>query len=217
MKMKSNDGVGAILMEMTGAHWVGIKFHKTKPRGARLSTPTSFCAAASRAITEPMLLKTSAMTCAGARYAFNVPGAPVPSFGGFIPSRLNRIIDPGIAVSGVPRLAFSPAYVSFNLPDHEADLYLSFMLLESANELAQSWSVITGKKLASKFTGVMSFCSEGAAGALNGKTPSLSLGCSKAVRIAGLQGQVCVCLTQENASKLAVAWRREPVLAGLAA
>jgi hypothetical protein len=117
----------------------------------------------------------------------------------------------------VPRLAYSPAYVSFNLPGSGADLYLSFMLLESANEMAQSWSVIAGKKLACKFTGVMSFCSEGAAGVLNGKTPSLSLGCARAVKTAGLQGQVCVCLTENNAAKFAGAWRREPSAAGAAA
>ncbi|HAF96373.1 MAG: hypothetical protein A2021_00675 [Elusimicrobia bacterium GWF2_52_66] len=214
---ENSSEIRSVLMEMMGTHWIGVKFHKTKPRGMQLSSPESFCAAAARAITEPVLLKVSTIPCGGAKYAFNVPGAKAPSFGSFIPIRLNRVINPESAVSGVQRLAFSPAYISFNLPGSRADLYLSFMLLESANGLAQSWSVIAGKKLACKFTGVMSFCSEGAAGALNNKIPSLSLGCAKAIKTADLQGQVCVCLPENAAKKFVRAWRREPAMAGTGA
>lgn len=214
---EDNDEIRSVLMEMIGTHWIGVKFHKEKPRGVKLSPPESFCSAAARAVGEPVALKVSAMPCGGAKYAFNVPGAKTPAFGSFMPARLNRIINPGSAVSGVPRLAFSPDYVSFNLPGSGADLYLSFMLLESANELAQAWSAVAGKKLACKFTGVMSFCSEGAAGALNGKEPCLSLGCAKAIKNAGLQGQVCVCLSEKTAAKLVKAWRRQPADCGAGA
>lgn len=209
--------IRTVLMEMMGTHWIGVKFHKTKPRGIQLSLPERFCAAAARAITEPVLLKVSAIPCGGAKYAFNVPGAKPPAFGGFTPARLNTVINPGSVVFGVPRLAFSPVYVSFNLPGSGADLYLSFMLHESANAVAQTWSVIAGKKMACKFTGVMSFCSEGAAGALSNKMPSLSLGCAKAINTAGVHGQVCVCLPENAAEKLARAWRRASVAAGAAA
>jgi hypothetical protein len=211
-----NGEVRSVLMELTGTHWIGVKFHKTKPRGLKLSAPATFCAAAAGAVTETALLKVSAIPCAGARYAFNAPGAKAPPLAAFIPARFNRVMDPAAPVSGAPRLPYSPEYVSFNLSG-PADLYMSFMLNESANELAQAWAAVTGKKLDCKFTGVMSFCSEGAAGALSGKKPSVSLGCAKAIKSAGLQGQVCVCLTEGNAAKVVRAWRREPAAAGMAA
>lgn len=204
-----NGEVRSALMELTGTHWIGVKFHKNKPRGLKLSAPASFCAAAAGSVAEPALLKVSAIPCAGARYAFNAPGAKAPPLAAFIPARFNKVMDPAAPVSGAPRLPYAPEYVSFNLAG-PADLYLSFMLNESANELAQAWAAITGKKLDCKFTGVMSFCSEGAAGALNGKKPSVSLGCAKAIRSAGLQGQVCVCLTEGNADKIMRAWQRRP-------
>ena len=207
-----NGEVRSVLMELTGTHWISVKFHKNKPRGLKLSAPASFRAAAAGALTEAVLLKVSAIPCAGARYAFNAPGAKAPPLAAFIPARFNRVMDPAAPVSGAPRLPYSPEYVSFNLSG-PADLYLSFMLNESANELAQAWAAVTGKKLDCKFTGVMSFCSEGAAGALNRKRPSVSLGCAKAIKSAGLQGQVCVCLTEGNAAKIVRAWRREPAAA----
>lgn len=213
--MKKNDSseMRTVLMEMLGTHWVAVKFHAAKPAGMKVSEPATFCSAAANAMGEPVLLKVSAIPCGGARYAFNSPGAEAPAFGKFMPGRLGSVIDLKSAVSGVPRLGFTPTYVSFNLPGAGADLYLSYMLVESANELAQSWSAIAGKKLACKFTGVMSFCSEGAAGALNNGLPSLSLGCAKAIKNAGLQGQVCCCLSAKTAEKFARAWRRKPAAA----
>ena len=212
MTGEENGEIRSALMELTGTHWIGVKFHKNKPRGAKLSSPASFCAAAAGAVTETALLKISAIPCAGARYAFNAPGAKAPPLSAFIPARFNRVMDPQAMVSGAPRLPYAPEYVSFNLPG-PADLYLSFMLNESANELAQAWAAVTGKKLDCKFTGVMSFCSEGAAAALNGKKPSVSLGCAKAIKSAGLQGQVCVCLTEGNAAKVIQAWQHRSAAA----
>ena len=203
-------------MDLTGTHWIGVKFHKNKPRGAKLTAPASFCAAAAAAVTGTALLKVSAIPCAGARYAFNAPGAKAPPLSAFIPARFNLVMDPQTPVSGAPRLPYAPEYVSFNLPG-PADLYLSFMLNESANELAQAWAAVTGKKLDCSLTGVMSFCSEGAAGALNAKKPSFSLGCSKSIKAAGLQGQVCVCLTEGNAARVVKAWRGKPAAAGVTA
>lgn len=204
-----NSEIRDVLTEITGTHWIGVKFHKAKPRGAKLSAPASFCAAASRSITETKLLRVRSIPCAGAKYAFNVPGAKAPALAAFIPARLSKLIDPEAQVSGAPRLPFSPEYVSFNLPGG-ADLYLSFMLNESANELAQAWSAMTGKKLDLQLTGVMSFCSEGAAAALNGKKPSFSLGCARSIKAAELQGQVCVCLGEANAARFVRAWRQAP-------
>ncbi|OGR41258.1 MAG: hypothetical protein A2X35_07645 [Elusimicrobia bacterium GWA2_61_42] len=203
---KENSEIRSALMELTGTHWIGVKFHKNKPRGLKLSAPAAFCAAAAGAVTETALLKVSAIPCAGARYAFNAPGAKAPPLAAFIPARFNKVMDPAAPVSGAPRLPYAPEYVSFNLSG-PADLYLSFMLNESANELAQAWAAVTGKNMDCRFTGVMSFCSEGAAAALNGKRPAVSLGCAKAIRSAGLQGQVCVCLTEGNAVKVAGAWQ----------
>lgn len=216
MTAGENSETRSALMELTGTHWVGVKFHKNKPAGVKLSAPASFCAAAAGAITGTALLKVSAMSCAGARYAFNAPEAKAPPLSAFIPARFSMVMDPAAPVSGAPRLPYAPEYVSFNLPG-PADLYLSFMLNESANELAQAWAAITGKKLDCKFTGVMSFCSEGAAAALNGKKPAVSLGCAKAIKSAGLQGQVCVCLTESNAARVVKAWRCKPAAAGAAA
>lgn len=207
MKENDNEEIRSVLAELTGTHWIGVKFHKNKPVGIKLSAPASFCAAAAGAITETALLKVGAIPCAGARYAFNAPGAKAPALGAFIPARFNGIMDPAAPVSGAPRLPYSPEYVSFNLPG-PADLYLSFMLNESANELAQAWAAVTGKKLDCKFTGVMSFCSEGAAAALKGKKPSMSLGCAKSIKSAGLHGQVCVCLAEANARKVVRGCRR---------
>ena len=204
-----NSEIRGVLTEITGTHWIGVKFHKTKPRGVKLSAPVSFCAAASRAIMETGLLKVRSIPCAGAKYAFNVPGAEAPALAAFIPARLNKLIDPEAHVKGAPRLPFTPEYVSFNLPGG-ADIYLSFMLNESANELAQVWSAMTGKKLDLQLTGVMSFCSEGAASALNGKKPSFSLGCARSIKAADLQGQVCVCLSEGNAARFVKAWCHEP-------
>lgn len=204
-----NNGMRDILTEITGTHWIGVKFHKTKPRGIKLSRPEHFCAAASHAITETGLLKVRSIPCGGAKYAFNVPGAKAPALADFIPARLNKFINPEAQVTGAPRLSFSPEYVSFNLPGG-ADIYLSFMLNESANELAQAWSAMTGKKLDLQLTGVMSFCSEGAASALNGKKPSFSLGCARSIKAADLQGQVCVCLSEGNAARFVKAWRQAP-------
>lgn len=209
---KENNVMREVLTEITGTHWIGVKFHKTKPRGAKLSAPESFCAAASRAIMETGLLKVSSIPCAGAKYAFNAPGAKAPELAAFIPARLNKLIDPEAQVAGAPQLPFSPEYVSFNLPGG-ADIYLSFMLNESANELAQIWSSMTGKKLDLHLSGVMSFCSEGAVGALNGKKPSFSLGCARSIKAAQLQGQVCVCLTESNAARFVKAWQRRPAAA----
>lgn len=203
-----NDEVRSVLGELTGTHWVGVKFHKTKPRGVKLSPPASFCAAVSRSVVDQALLKVSAMPCSGARYVFNVPGAKAPGLANFIPVRFSRVMDPASSVADAPRLPFAPEYVSFNLPG-PADVYISFMLNESANELAQAWAAVTGKKLESRFTGVMSFCSEGAAAALNAKKPAVSLGCAKAIRSAGLHGQVGVFLTEGNALILAKGWVRE--------
>ncbi|HOX23183.1 MAG TPA: DUF169 domain-containing protein, partial [Elusimicrobiales bacterium] len=213
MKNEDSSEMREVLMEMMGSHWIAVKFHKTKPRGIKLSPAMTFCDAASRAIGEPILLKVSSIPCGGAKYAFNFPGTKAPVFGSFVPGRLNTLIDPKSSISGVPRLNFTPEYVSFNLSGYGADVYLSFMLLGSGNEIAQAWSAITGNKLNCKFTGVMSFCSEGAAGALISKAPSLSLGCAKAIKIAGLQGQVCVCLSEKTAEIFARAWRNKTVMA----
>lgn len=214
MKEYDNEEIRSALGELTGTHWIGVKFHKSKPAGVKLSSPAAFCAAAAGAITETVVLKVSSIPCAGARYAFNAPGAKVPPLSAFIPAGFNRIMDPAAPVSGAPRLPYAPEYVSFNLSG-PADLYLSFMLNESANGLAQAWAAITGKKLDFRFTGVMSFCSEGAAAAVTGKKPAMSLGCAKAIRAAGLHGQVCVCLTEANSVKVVKAWLRKP--AGCAA
>jgi hypothetical protein len=43
------------------------------------------------------------------------------------------------------------------------------------------------------------------------------LGCAKAIKSAGLQGQVCVCLTEGNAARVVKAWRGKPAAAGAAA
>lgn len=203
MEKQYGESIKNTLTEVTGIYWVGVKFHKTKPRGLKLSSPATFCAAAGRAATEPVLLKVSDITCGGARYAFNAPGAKPPPFGGFIPGRLHSLVNLELAVAGAPRLGFAPHYVSFNLPGSAADLYLSMMMFESANELAQFWAEVSGEKLACKFTGVMSYCSEGAAGALNGKSPTLSLGCVNAIKNAAPHGQICVCLPESAAGKLA--------------
>ncbi|PIU19560.1 MAG: hypothetical protein COT18_06790 [Elusimicrobia bacterium CG08_land_8_20_14_0_20_59_10] len=216
MKTMSNSEVRALLMELTGAHWVAVGFHKEKPRGMKVSAPEAFCSAAAGAITVSSLLKVSDIPCGGLKYAFNFPGAKTPVLGSFIPGRLHPLINPQAAVGGKPRLAFSPQYLSFNAPDSRADLYLSFMLLESASEMAQVWSSVSGKKLNCKFNGVMSFCSEGAAEAMNSRTPTLALGCSKAIRTAGLQGQVCVCLPEKDALKLAAAWARKSAAGAVA-
>ena len=212
---EENGEIRSALLELTGTHWISVKFHKNKPRGAKLSAPASFCAAAAAAVTETALLKVSAIPCAGARYAFNAPGVKAPPLSAFIPARFRKLMDPEVPVSGAPRLSYAPEYVSFNLSG-PADLYLSFMLNESANELAQAWAAVTGKKLDCKFTGVMSFCSEGAAGALNAKKPSFSLGCAKSIKAAGLQGQVCVCLVESDAARVVKAWRK-PAGAGATA
>lgn len=193
------------LSEMMGTYWIGVKFHKTRPLGIKLSFPATFCAAAERAVTEPVLLKVADITCAGAKYAFNFPGAKPPMFGGFIPGRLHKLIDLKQAVVGTPRLDFTPDYVSFNLPNSSADLYLSFMMFESANELAQFWAQVSGEKLSCKFTGVTGYCSEGAAGSLSGKIPTLSLGCVNAIKKAAQHSRICVCLPENAAGKLAEA------------
>ncbi len=198
-----------ILTEISGTHWVAVKFYSGKPQGTKISAPVTFCAAAARGITEPSLLKVSSIPCRGARYAFNVSGAKAPLMREFSPSRLKRLVNPLSRVLCPQRLKFSPAYVGFNLPG-SADLYLSFMLNESANELAQAWTQVTGKKLNCSLSGAMSFCSEGAATALNSGKPSLSLGCDRSIKAAELQGQVCVCLCEADAARLARSWRSAP-------
>lgn len=198
-----------ILTELSGTHWVAVKFYASKPRGVKLSVPAPFCATAAKAITEASLMKVSSIPCGGARYAFSVPGAKAPVMRDFVPARLSKLIEPLSAAMRAPRLPFSPAYVGFNQPGG-ADLYLSFMLNESANELAQAWGQLTGKRLDCRLTGVMSFCSEGAAAAVDRKRPAFSLGCSRSIKAAGLQGQVCVCLHERNAARLARAWLAAP-------
>lgn len=218
MELKNDlDETRSFLMEMTGAHWIAVKFHKSKPRGMRLSRPEAFCSAAAGAITGSGLLKVSSIPCGGSRYTFNSPGAKAPAMAAFTASRLHTLIDPQEAAEGTPRLLFRPEYVSFNLPGSGADLYLSFMLLESAANLAQAWTAVSGRKLNSGFSGVMSFCAEGAAAAMNSGSPALALGCAKANRTAGLQGQVCICLPEKSVKRLAAAWSREPAAVKAAA
>lgn len=214
MSTKDSEETRNSLSEVTGTHWVAVKFHKEKPRGIKLSAPEPFCAAAVRAITESVVLKVSAIPCGGARYAFGASGSRPPAMGVFAPERLGGLLDRAAAVSLSPRLPFSPGYVSLNLPGHAADVYLSFMLPESANELAQIWPAVAGKKLSCRLDGVMSFCSEGTAAALTGRRPALSLGCAKAAKNADLRGQVCVCLPESAALKLAAAWTRGLAAAG---
>jgi len=116
------------------------------------------------------------------------------------------LVDHHKMVVWAPRLSFRPRYVSFNLPDCDADAYISFMLLGAAADLAQAWKAVSGRKLNSKFSGTMSFCSEGVAEAMNSGMPTVALGCEKAIKTAGLQGQVCVCLFEKSVRKLAAVW-----------
>lgn len=213
-KVADSAPIREALAEITGTHWVGVRFYKSRPGGMKISPPAAFCSAASKAITEPALLRVASIPCPGARYAFGVPGAVAPALAAFAPARLGRLANMQAPAAGAQRLGFSPEYVGLNLPG-AADIYLSFMLNESANELTQAWAAMTGRNLKTQFTGVMSFCSEGAAAAFNGHRPAFSLGCARSIKAAGLQGQVCVCLPESQARRFAKAWLREPSGAGV--
>jgi uncharacterized protein (DUF169 family) len=215
--MKARPGAGdtravsQALMEMTGAHWVAVSFHSEKPSGFRVSKPAAFCAAASRAPAEPALLKVADIPCAGARYALGAGPAAPPPLKSFLPAALMTFAEEAGPVKNAPRLASAPAYVGFGLEGQPASLYISFMLVEYANRVVQLCSALKKRNPRFSLSGGMSFCSEGAAAAFNSGRVSMSLGCPKAVKTAGLQGQVCVCLPAAVAEKFAGAWRRQAV------
>jgi hypothetical protein len=135
----------------------------------------------------------------------------------FLPPALRRLADGAGPVRGAPRLPAAPVYIGFGLEGRPAALYMSFMLVEYANRVAQFCSVLRGKNLNLRLSGGMSFCSEGAAAALTSGRASISLGCPKAEKTAGLQGQVCVCLPAAVAEKFAAAWLRSAAPAGAGA
>jgi len=159
--------------------WTSIKFLKHIPGDLTL-LPTQeirFCEAVSRAAEGEWILTPNRVCCQGAQRCLGwLKGADQE-----LAWRLAERMDTSVAIArkaiaNVPVLLekFEAVWVG---TDTEPDVYVSYMLPETAMQIVRSWQRIYGKNLPIEVSGIMAVCGSAVVNSYVNHTISLSFGC----------------------------------------
>lgn len=182
------------LQDIFRSHWISLKFYKNKPAGLSLRRNTCFCEAIELALTEPVLLKLSAMPCAGAKY---VAGNDQKAKTELIADLCSKGFSKKSAENILRQICHFPEkyeYVGFNTDERQPDCAISFMSPEGMATLITIYNAKTGKQLSCEMAGFVSVCGECVAKSMTHDSITISFGSEAAREKSGLSERAVVCV-----------------------
>jgi uncharacterized protein (DUF169 family) len=174
--------------------WTSIKFLKHIPRNVTLmpADKIRFCEAVSRAAEGEWTLTQETVCCAGAQRCFGWLKGADRELAWSLAEKLGvNATTAGKAIADVPVLPerFDAVWVG---TDTAPDVYVAYVLPETAMRLVRSWQRIYGKSLPIKVSGIMSVCGSAVVSSYVNHTISLTFGCPDSRRSGGIQAEQLV-------------------------
>jgi len=169
--------------------WTSIKFLKHIPPDLTL-TPADkvrFCEAVSRTSEGEWILTRETVCCAGAQRCFGWLKGADRDLAWDLAEKLEvSATTAGTAIADVPVLPehFDAVWVG---TDTAPDVYVSYVLPETAMRIVRTWQRIHGTSVPIKVSGIMSVCGSAVVNSYVNHTISLTFGCPDSRRYGGIQ------------------------------
>lgn len=185
--------------------WTSVKFLQHMPGDLTLM-PTEkvrFCEAVSRAAEGEWILTSETVCCVGAQRCFGwLKGADRDLAWNLADKLQVSATTAGTAIADVPILpeGFEAVWVG---TDGAPDVYVAYVLPETAMRIVRSWQRIYGTSLPIKVSGIMSVCGSGVVNSYVNHTISLSFGCPDSRRYGGIgREQLVVAMPADLLTKM---------------
>lgn len=174
--------------------WTSVKFLKHIPPDLTL-TPADkvrFCEAVSRASEGEWILTRETVCCAGAQRCFGWLKGADRDLAQDLAEKLEvSATTAGTAIADVPVLPepFDAVWVG---TDTAPDVYVSYVLPETAMRIVRTWQRIHGTSLPIKVSGIMSVCGSAVVNSYVNHAISLTFGCPDSRRYGGIRPEQLV-------------------------
>jgi len=174
--------------------WTSIKFLKHVPGDLTLlpTQETRFCEAVSRSAEGEWILTPDRVCCQGAQRCLGwLKGADQELARRLAEKMGSSVTIARKAIADVPVLPekFEAVWVG---TDTEPDVYVSYMLPETAMQIVRSWQRVFGKSLPIRVSGVMAVCGSAVVNSYVNHTISLSFGCPDSRQYGGIRPEQLV-------------------------
>jgi len=168
--------------------WTSIKFLPRVPGDLhpRPADQVRFCEALARAAEGEWILTPESVCCAGAQRCFGwLPGTDRDLAWDLAEKLGVSATTAGTAIADVPTLPgrFDAIWVG---TDTAPDVYVSYVVPETAMRIVRTWQRIYGKSLPVKVSGIMSVCGSAVVNSYVNHTISLTFGCPDSRRYGGI-------------------------------
>ena len=168
------------------SHWIKVKFYEDDPKLKDVEKPRKirFCEATNKAITRPVLVSKSAISCPGAKYALGFENNGSIKFCDDKRNVSGSILETMIEKSSILKTSYE--YIGFNT-DGDPDLLISYLPPEEVMNIVKIYNDKEGKNLDISLSTMMSVCGGVAVKALNEKQVSFSFGCDDSRKFADMR------------------------------
>ncbi|MCK5216024.1 MAG: DUF169 domain-containing protein [Candidatus Omnitrophica bacterium] len=167
------------------SHWIKIKFYEEQPKlkDVEKLKKTRFCEATNEAITRPVLLSKTSISCPGARHAFGYENKSIKGCND------KREFKDGIfesMLSKAPVLKKTCEYIGLNT-EGEPDILISYLPPEEVMNLIKIYNNHEGKNLDVSLSTMMSVCGGVAVRTFLDEKISFSFGCDDSREFADMR------------------------------
>jgi len=169
------------------SHWVKVKFTNEEPdskEGKKIRN-VRFCEAVKEAVTEPIILEKSSVSCLGAQYAFGWNSNSKKLLKTCRDKTNSSIANLKSALSESPRFKKAVKYIGLNTKGIP-DLMISYTTPEEIMNLTKTYQKFTGKGLDILLHSMMSICSGVAVKTYLEEKITISFGCNDSRNFAAL-------------------------------
>lgn len=183
--------------------WVSIKFLEHVPSDLTLlpDRQTRFCEAVSRAGEGEWILTADRMCCQGAQRSLGWLKGANRELAWQLAERMRTSVTIATkAISEVPVLpdGFEAVWVG---TDTEPDVYVSYVLPETAMQIVRSWQRLFGESPQVRVSGIMAVCGSAVVNSYVNRTISLTFGCPDSRKYGGIRPEQLVVAIPANLLK----------------
>jgi uncharacterized protein (DUF169 family) len=183
--------------------WTSVKFLERVPRDMTLLSrrDNRFCEAVSRSGEGEWILTPDTVCCQGAQRCLGwLKGADQELAGRLAGKMGTSVVMARKAIADVPVLGgeFEAVWVG---SDTEPDVYVSYVVPETAMQIVRFWQRAYGKNLPITVSGVMAVCGSAVVNSYVNHTISLSFGCPDSRQYGGIRPEQLVVATPPDLLK----------------